>query len=120
LEWFEAGKSKLTHYTVVPTQPWKNDKNELRGVWEAGYREAVAAGAVPINEVLDGIQAGYLKTSLLDAFPAEAATAAGERRALSTGLRFHSAHALKKLGRVARKAAKNPVGILRRVFTGHW
>ena len=30
LEHYEPGETKLLHYTVVPTQPWKNDKNPLQ------------------------------------------------------------------------------------------
>ena len=43
--------TKLLHYTIVPTQPWKNDENPLRELWMDTYREAVAAGAVPPEEV---------------------------------------------------------------------
>lgn len=66
LEWFEAGKTKLLHYTIVPTQPWKNDENPLRDVWHDCFREAVRAGAVPVDEVRMGIEAGHLKPSLAD------------------------------------------------------
>lgn len=80
LEWHEPGRSKLVHYTVVPTQPWKNDDNPLRGVWEECYREAVAAGSVPCGEVRTGVMAGHLKSSLLSALAAspEGASSAGD------------------------------------------
>ena len=76
LEWWEKDVSKLTHYTVVPTQPWKNDENPNRHIWEEDYRAAVAAGAVDAKEVLAGIRAGHLKESLKDAFSQEAWQAA--------------------------------------------
>lgn len=120
LEWFEAGKSKLTHYTVVPTQPWKNDQNDLRGVWEAGYREAVEAGAVPIGEVLAGIKSGDLKPSLVEAFSKHAVAEAIERINLKNGLRLRFEQMHRKLQRVVGKAAMNPAGLVRRVITGHW
>jgi hypothetical protein len=58
--------TKLLHYTVVPTQPWKNDENPLRSIWEAEFREAVADGMVTIEEVRKGVEAGHLKPGLLD------------------------------------------------------
>ena len=78
LEWFEPAKSRLLHYTVVPTQPWKNDENPLRHVWEECYRDAVDAGAVQCAEVLHGIELGFLKPSLANAFTAQQKSAARE------------------------------------------
>jgi hypothetical protein len=69
LEHYEPESSKLLHYTVVDTQPWRNDRNPLGEVWMDCYREAVAAGAVPFDEVADGVARGWLKPALLDAFP---------------------------------------------------
>lgn len=71
LEWFEPDQTRLLHYTVVPTQPWKNDKNPLASVWMESFRAAFAAGAIPAGEVLDGVQAGVLKKSLADVIPAD-------------------------------------------------
>lgn len=64
LETFEVGRTKLLHYTVVPTQPWKNDDNPLGEIWMSMYREAVEAGAVPPEEVEMSIAAGHVKPSL--------------------------------------------------------
>lgn len=76
LETYEPGKTKLLHYTVVPTQPWKNDQNPLGHIWEACYEEAVAAGAVPFELVSDAVSKGLVKPSLTAAFTkASAATA---------------------------------------------
>ncbi len=72
LEHFEPGKTRLLHYTVGPTQPWRNDENPLRGIWEECYREAVEAGAVLPEEVERDIAARYekaLKPSLADCLP---------------------------------------------------
>jgi hypothetical protein len=67
LEHHEPGITKLTHYTVVPTQPWKNDENPLRDLWIPAYREAVAAGAIVPDEVTRLAKAGEIKPSLVDA-----------------------------------------------------
>lgn len=64
LERYEPGRTKLTHFTVVPTQPWKNDDNPLDELWMGWYREAVEAGAVPPEEVEASIAAGHVKPSL--------------------------------------------------------
>lgn len=69
LEQYEPGETGLTHYTVVPTQPWKNDENPLRGVWEEGYREALAAHVVHKNEVDRLVRGGFLKRSLVGKKP---------------------------------------------------
>jgi hypothetical protein len=67
LEHYEPGKTKLLHYTVVPTQPWKNDKNPLKTLWEPEFREARAAGVVHAEEALRLARRGHIKPSL--AFP---------------------------------------------------
>jgi hypothetical protein len=66
LERHDPGITKLTHYTVVPTQPWKNDDNPLRDLWLPAYREAVAAGAIVPDEVEELARAGEVKRSLVD------------------------------------------------------
>ena len=67
LETYEPGQTRLTHYTVVPTQPWKSTDTPLGDVWLAGYREAVAAGAVPPSEVETSARKGHIRPELLDA-----------------------------------------------------
>jgi hypothetical protein len=64
LEQYEPGKTKLVHYTVVPTQPWKNDENPLRDLWMKEYREAVGAGAIEPDLVRRSVEAGHVKPSL--------------------------------------------------------
>src|SRR6202011_3007497 len=61
LECYEPGITKLLHYTVVPTQPWKVDTNPIGSVWMSWYEEAVAAGAVPPEEVEASARAGHVK-----------------------------------------------------------
>jgi hypothetical protein len=69
LEYFDPKRTKLLHYTVTPEQPWKNDKNPLYHLWEGCFREAVLEGAVHPKEVLEGIEKGHLKTSLIQYIP---------------------------------------------------
>lgn len=80
LERYDPAHTKLTHFTVVPTQPWKNDDNPLNELWMAWYREAVEAGAVPPEEVEASIAAGHVKPSL-----AAALRFAPARRTVLTG-----------------------------------
>lgn len=112
LEWYEAGRSKLVHYTVVPTQPWKNDENPLREVWTADYREAVADGAIPPEDVLRGAAAGYLKSSLLDALAA--APASGGRR-YRLDWRHQWQYRLSPVAALLRTARRYGAGGLRRL-----
>lgn len=67
LERYEPGLTKLSHYTVVPTQPWKNGDNPLAPVWEEAFKRAVAAGDVTPELVVEMARAGYAKASLVDA-----------------------------------------------------
>lgn len=64
LEHYEPGQTKLIHYTVVPTQPWKNDENPNRELWERDFEEARAAQVVHADEILRLARAGHIKRSL--------------------------------------------------------
>ena len=64
LERYEPGVTKLLHYTVVPTQPWRTEANPLGELWMDAYREAVEAGAIPPEEVEALLAAGPVKLSL--------------------------------------------------------
>jgi hypothetical protein len=63
LEHYEEG-TKLLHYTVVPTQPWKNDTSPLKTLWEPEFKEARAAGVVHADEALRLARHGHIKPSL--------------------------------------------------------
>jgi hypothetical protein len=65
LEHFEPGETKLLHYTAVTTQPWRNNDNPLRGVWEQAFVEAVKDGAVTVDEVRLAVRHRYVKKELL-------------------------------------------------------
>ncbi len=64
LEQYVPGKTALTHFTVVPTQPWKTDDTPLNALWMEAYEDAVAAGAVDPKLVRAGIEGRYYKKSL--------------------------------------------------------
>jgi hypothetical protein len=64
LEHYVPGETKLLHYTVVPTQPWKNDRSPLKELWEPEYKEARAAGVVRADEALRLARKGLIKPSL--------------------------------------------------------
>lgn len=66
LERYEPGVTKLVHYTVVQTQPWKNNDNPLREIWHEGFRAAVADGAVSPESVRELAAVGLIKASLAD------------------------------------------------------
>ena len=70
LEHYEPGETRLLHYTVVPTQPWKSDANPLRELWERAFTEAQAAGLIYPSEVRLAVRAGHVKRSLAGLPPA--------------------------------------------------
>ena len=89
LETYEPGVTRLVHYTVVPTQPWKSHDNPLRELWMGGYREAVADGAVPAFEVEEAVAKGHVQRDLLDALSSAPAPAGNDRS--STALELEAA-----------------------------
>jgi hypothetical protein len=56
---FQAGKTKLLHYTYMPTQPWVKPGHRAGGKWFAQLKEAVEAGAISEDlvrgEIRDGL-----------------------------------------------------------------
>jgi Glycosyl transferase family 8 len=79
LERLVPGETRLVHYTVVPTQPWKCRDNPLFALWHRYYLEACAAGAVDKQDVLRGIELGYLLPELAQAFDERAPQRAPQR-----------------------------------------
>lgn len=65
LEWYEEDRSRLVHFTVVPTQPWRNEHNALEPLWTTAFRQAVRAHAVPLSLVRDAVARQAIKPSLL-------------------------------------------------------
>ncbi len=105
LESHDPSHSKLVQYAVPPLYPWKSDDNPLAGLWMDCYREAVAAGAVPVQEVTLGVAAGRLKPELLAAFE-------GDEGKDLAALRLDLPQRLKL---VASQRAKQVVGHTRRL-----
>jgi hypothetical protein len=66
LEHYEPGVTRLVHFTVVHTQPWKTDGNPLDDLWTSWYREALEAGAVSTEAVARSVLAGDVKASLAE------------------------------------------------------
>ena len=101
LERYEPGRTKLLHYTVVPTQPWKNDDNPLAELWMGWYREAVEAGAVPPEEVEALVRAGHVKPSLTAAL-----RSAPSRRSVLTGASLDLATARRRVADLEARLAR--------------
>ena len=70
LKHYEPGTTRLLHYTVVPTQPWKSDANPLCELWEQAFAEARAAGLIYSTELRQAVWAGHVKRSLAGRAPA--------------------------------------------------
>ncbi len=66
LEHFEPDATRLLHYTDMAMQPWRHNTNPLGPIWRAGFREALRAGAVPVELVEKGIAAGHLLPELAE------------------------------------------------------
>lgn len=64
LEHYEEGKTKLIHYTDMPTQPWVSHANKNGEVWYAEVRRAVAEGFVTRAEIDDHIARGNISPNL--------------------------------------------------------
>jgi hypothetical protein len=64
LEHYVPGETKLLHYTIVPTQPWKNDENPLRALWMNDYEEARSAGVVKTEDVQRLLRKRLVKPTL--------------------------------------------------------
>jgi hypothetical protein len=106
LEWYEPARTRLLHYTVVPSQPWKNDQNPLRHLWEDAFRDALAAGAVSPEEVRQGIAQGHLKPAMGDdlALAPQAEDAPQQAYRPWTRVPWHQSHS--PAGRAWRKGRR--------------
>lgn len=64
LEQYEEGKTKLIHYTDMPTQPWVSHNNKNGEIWYAEVRRAVAEGFVTRAEIDEHIAMGNISPHL--------------------------------------------------------
>lgn len=84
LEAYTAGQTCLLHYTNMVTQPWVSLANPLGKLWVACLRRAIAAGAIPLEDVRQAVQAGHVRPSLLEELANERVTT-GRLRQLDRG-----------------------------------
>ena len=111
LEHFEAGVTRLLHYTVVPTQPWRSAENPLGHLWMGAYEEAVAAGAVPPEEIERALARGDVRPELANALASVPAPARTDRSSTALELeaarcRIDELHARQLRGRARRMLAR--------------
>ncbi len=85
LETHVPGTTALTHFTVVPTQPWKTDATPLNELWMAAYARAVAAGCIDPDQVRRGVEQGWYKPGLLPALANAPASWSWKPAAAATG-----------------------------------
>ena len=57
--------SKLTHFSYVREQPWKNPSHPLAKFWGKWLREAIKAGAITRMELLKEIWKGHVDKHFL-------------------------------------------------------
>ncbi|MEP7729350.1 hypothetical protein [Marinomonas primoryensis] len=65
LESFEAGVTKLLHYTDMNTQPWVSLNNPLGYLWVSCLRRAIISGFITREEVECEVKAQNVRPSLL-------------------------------------------------------
>jgi len=117
LERYDPGTTKLLHYTLVPTQPWKSERNPLGGLWSAHYAEAVAAGCVPREEVEHGIARGHLRRDMLTCFdipPLVTSTAPTSERIRSLELEVRAARGQALMAETRADALRAEIDALER------
>lgn len=64
LEHYEEGKTKLIHYTDMPTQPWVSHQNANGELWYSALRDAVRDGFVSLDEIYEEIHLGHISPLL--------------------------------------------------------
>jgi hypothetical protein len=69
LENYDSSSTKLLHFTVVPTQPWKSKTNDYYHIWINSLVKAVEDGAVTAEEIKSAIKIGAIGNHVLDDVP---------------------------------------------------
>jgi hypothetical protein len=64
LEHYEIGKTKLIHFTDMPTQPWVTNRNKFGLVWYADLREAVESGFIAKDFLYREVELGHVSPDL--------------------------------------------------------
>jgi hypothetical protein len=65
LERYEEGKTALTHYTDMNTQPWLSAENIAAHAWCRELIAAVKGGFIDARLVEDHVERGWVRPSLL-------------------------------------------------------
>ena len=66
LDHFEAGRTKLIHYTNLPNQPWKKTGHRCDVVFRRALREAYQGGAVELSTVEADVAADHIHPQMID------------------------------------------------------
>jgi hypothetical protein len=64
LEHFEPGRTKLIHYTDMPTQPWVSHANRNGALFYAACKEAVDDGFIPRDVIYEEVARGHVSPDL--------------------------------------------------------
>jgi hypothetical protein len=64
LEYFEAGRTCLIHYTDMPTQPWISSRNRYGKQWYACLRDAIDEGFLTPEFLYDEVARGHVSPEL--------------------------------------------------------
>ncbi|MBW4613044.1 MAG: glycosyltransferase [Desmonostoc vinosum HA7617-LM4] len=65
LEHYTAGKTALTHYTDIPTQPWLTTQNNLGWLWCQEMLNAIQEGFISEKFVREEVAKGWVRPSLI-------------------------------------------------------
>ena len=65
LEKHVPGKTKLLHFTDMPTQPWVSTQNRLDHLWFEALYQAVSEGFVDRAFILDHVEKSWVRPSLV-------------------------------------------------------
>ena len=66
LERYQPGETALTHYTDMSTQPWLTTENLLGRIWCEALFEAVEKGFIKREFIVEQVERGWVRPSLLD------------------------------------------------------
>ncbi|HXF94305.1 MAG TPA: glycosyltransferase [Nitrospiraceae bacterium] len=64
LERFEPGRTRLLHYTDMPTQPWVFGRNRHGDVWYSTARRALDEGFLSVDEIYQEVRRGHVNPDL--------------------------------------------------------
>lgn len=65
LEYYDAARTALVHYTDMNTQPWVSRSNPLEAIWVNCLMRAVKTDFISIEEIKREVLSGHIRPSLL-------------------------------------------------------